>query len=111
MNVGSAIDAARQAVSARPDRPATAILHDAPDIRLVVFKLDPGQAVAPHTSRSSVVLVILEGRGTVSGGSGSSPVKTGDVVTYEAGELHGFTAGEERLTVLAAIAPRPGGGR
>lgn len=111
MNVSAAVDAARQAVAARPDRPATAILHDAPDVRLVVFSLKPGQAVAPHTSRSSVILVILEGQGTVSGGSGGSPVKTGDVVAYEPGELHGFTAGEGPLTVLAVIAPRPGGDR
>jgi hypothetical protein len=38
--------AAREARAASPARPATAILHDGPDARLVVFRLAPGQGRA-----------------------------------------------------------------
>jgi quercetin dioxygenase-like cupin family protein len=95
-------------VSAQPNRPATALLHDVPDARVVVFRIEAGQAVAPHTSTSTVLLAIVEGSGTVSGASGESTVRAGDLVTYEVGELHGMKAGSEQLVLVAIITPRPG---
>jgi quercetin dioxygenase-like cupin family protein len=101
-------DAARDAVSAQPSRPATALLHDVPDARVVVFRLEPGQEVAPHTSTSTVLLSIVSGSGTVSGASRESSVKAGDLVAYDAGEVHGMRAGREPLVLVAVITPRPG---
>jgi len=95
-------------VSAQPSRPATALMHDVPDARVVVFRIEAGQEVAPHTSTSTVLLAIVEGSGTVSGASGESTVRAGDLVTYEVGELHGMKAGSERLVLVAIITPRPG---
>ena len=57
---------AREAVAAHPARPAIAVVHDAPDARLVAFRLAAGQAVPVHTSVSSVVLHVLSGSGLVS---------------------------------------------
>ena len=108
MRVLSALTAGRQAVSAQPSRPATALMHDVPDARVVVFRIEAGQEVAPHTSTSTVLLAIIEGSGTVSGASGESTVRAGDLVTYEVGELHGMKAGSERLVLVAIITPRPG---
>lgn len=105
--------AARQAVSNRPDRPATAIVHDSPDVRLIVFKLAPGQTVAPHRSTSSVQLTVLAGSGTLTGEADGAPVEqpcsVGDVVVYLPQELHGMQAGSDELLLLATITPRPGG--
>lgn len=108
MKVLSALTAGRQAVSAQPSRPATALMHDVPDARVVVFRIEAGQEVAPHTSTSTVLLAIVEGSGTVSGASGESTVMAGDLVTYDAGELHGMKAGSEQLVLVAIITPRPG---
>ncbi len=108
MKVLSALTAARDAVSAQPSRPATALLYDAPDARVVVFRIEPGQEVAPHTSTSTVLLSIVTGTGTVSGASGESPVVPGDLVSYDMGELHGMRAGDDTLVIVATIAPRPG---
>ena len=108
MKVLSTLAAARAAVSAQPSRPATAVLHDVPDARVVVFRIEAGQEVAPHTSTSTVLLAVVEGSGTVSGASGESEVRAGDLVTYDAGELHGMKAGDERLVLVAIITPRPG---
>jgi len=99
--------AARDAVAVRPDRPATALIHDTPDARLVVFRIAPGQAVPPHTSASTVVLHVLEGSGIVTGADGERRVEAGMVVAYEPREPHGMCAGGEELTLLAVIAPRP----
>ena len=105
--------AARAARSARAGRPATAILHDTPGVRLVVFRLAPGERVAPHRNPSTVLLTVLEGSGTLTGEEGALPVETacrsGDVVAYLPNELHGMRAGDEELLLLATIAPRPGG--
>ena len=108
------LTAARQAVAIRVDRPATAILHDSADVRLIVFRLAEGQAVAPHRSTSSVQLTVLEGSGVLSGESDSGATDlactTGDVVVYLPNELHGMRAGsDEELLLLATITPRPGG--
>lgn len=108
---------AADAVSAKQDRPATAIVHDGADARVVVFRIEPAQSVAPHTSTSTVVLSIVAGSGMVSGAPGAAgasderQVHAGDVVIYEPNEVHGMRALEQQFVVLATIAPRPGAAR
>jgi quercetin dioxygenase-like cupin family protein len=101
--------AARNAVAPHPERPATALVHDAPDVRLVVFRIAPGQAVAAHTSPSTVLLHVVSGAGVVSGAEGERDVKAGEVVAYAPDEPHSMRATDRELVLLAAIAPRPGG--
>lgn len=55
-----------------------------------------------------MLLSVVKGTGTVSGASGESSVSPGDVVAYDAGELHGMKAGTEQLVIAAIITPRPG---
>lgn len=98
---------AQAAVAASPGRPATAVLHDSDGIRLVVFRLAPGQSVPPHRNRSPVQLAVLAGTGILSGESDDGPVErpcaAGDVVVYRPSELHGMRAGHETLVLLATI--------
>ena len=104
---------ARAAVAAHPSRPATSVVHDSPDARLVVFRIGAGQAVPVHTSRSTVVLHVLSGTGLVQGADGERAVSAGTVVTCEPEEPHGMRATTDELLLLAVIAPRPasrGGG-
>jgi quercetin dioxygenase-like cupin family protein len=84
-----------------------ALLHDATDARLVVFRITPGQAVPAHISGSTVVLHVLEGSGIVTGTEGERRVEAGTVVAYEPLEPHGMRADGEEFTLLAIIAPRP----
>jgi quercetin dioxygenase-like cupin family protein len=100
--------AARAARAANDRRPATAIVHDTADARLVVFRLAPGQEVPPHSSASTVLLTVLEGAGVLSGADEERTCRTGDVVAYAPGELHGMRATEGELLLLATITPRPG---
>jgi len=99
---------ARAARTAVEGRPATAVVHDAPHARLVVFRIAPGQAVPPHRSASTVTLQVLAGAGTLSGGDGERPCGAGDLVVYAPDELHGMRADHTELLLLATIAPRPG---
>ncbi|MDB4879401.1 MAG: Cupin 2 conserved barrel domain protein [Gemmatimonadetes bacterium] len=112
MKVLSPLQAARAAVSAHAGRPATAILHDTPDLRLVVFRLSPGEAVPPHRSASTVMLTVLEGAGILAGQGDDQPDErwcvVGDHVTYAPSELHDLRATDQEFIVLAAITPRPG---
>lgn len=104
--------AAREAVAASPSRPATAIVHDSPDARLIVFRLAPGQAVPPHRSTSAVQLTVLDGTGVLMGEEGGAPREraciAGEVVLYAPNELHGMRAEGDELLLLATITPRPG---
>jgi quercetin dioxygenase-like cupin family protein len=106
--------AAREAVAAHPDRPATAIVHDSPDVRLVVFRIAAGQHVPVHRSSSTVQLAVLEGTGVLTGEAGDATVDVactaGDVVVYAPDERHGMRADGDELLLLATITPRPGGG-
>lgn len=108
MNVFDAVASATEAVSSSADRPATRLMHDSPDARLVMFRLEPGQQVPSHTSPSSVVLVVSAGSGEVTGTEGARAVRPGDVVTFAPSEPHGMRALSHSLVILAIIAPRPG---
>ncbi|MDQ6827697.1 MAG: AraC family ligand binding domain-containing protein [Gemmatimonadota bacterium] len=99
--------AARAASAARPDRPAMAIIHDGPDARLVVFRLSPGQFVAPHRSSSTVMLQVLEGIGVISHEDRDMLCTQGDLLVFEPNELHGMRAQDEELLLLATMTPRP----
>ena len=108
MKVHDAAGLASRAVAANPTRPATMVAHDSPDARLVLCRLEPGQAVAPHRNASTVILSVLQGSGVVSGPDSERTVRPGDVVTYDPDELHGMRADTDRFVLLATIAPRPG---
>lgn len=99
---------ASAAIAVRPGRPATGMVHDSADARVVVFRLAPGEVVAPHTSPSTVILLAMDGDGTFLGPDGEHPVHTGTLATFEPNELHGMRATDGPFTVLATITPRPG---
>ena len=99
--------AASDARAATPTRPATAVVHDSADARLVIFRLAPGQAVAPHRNASTVLLTAIAGRSIVSGDDGEREISPGDIVVYEPNETHGMRAVDEEAVLLATIAPRP----
>jgi quercetin dioxygenase-like cupin family protein len=100
--------AASEARAANPSRPATATVHDSADVRLVVFRLAPGQAVAPHRNASTVTLTAIAGRVIASGRDEEREIAPGEVVVYEPNETHGMRAIDEEAVLLAAITPRPG---
>ena len=108
MNVYQPSAIAAAAPAAAPERPAVAIAHDHPDGRLVVFRIEPGQRVAVHTSTSSVFLTVISGAGFVTGAEGERPVGPGVITAFAPQEPHGMRAGDERLVIAALIAPRPG---
>ena len=100
--------AARSAVAANNTRPAMAVIHDSPEARLVVFRIAPAQQVAPHHSKSRVMIQVLEGSGILSGADSEMDCAAGELVTYEPGEQHGMRAVDQELLLLATITPRPG---
>jgi len=100
--------AAREAIAANANRPATAVVHDSPDARLVVFRIAPGQAVPPHRNASTVMLTVISGRGLILGGTNERAVAPAETVVFEPNELHGMRAELEELVLLATITPRPG---
>jgi quercetin dioxygenase-like cupin family protein len=113
MHIHDCLAVASKAISGSTGRAATAIVHDSPDVRLVVFRLNPDDTVAMHTSTSTVVLSVVSGTGVVSGPVGGEirdvTVSAGTVVTYEPNEIHGMRAPAGQFIVLATITPRPGG--
>ncbi len=87
------------------DNVAKKLLHDSDEARFVLFCLEPGQEIEPHTSSSSVTIFVAEGSGKWLGDS-EIDFKKGDICFYEPEEPHGFRA-EERSVLVAAITPSP----
>jgi len=110
MNIYDALTLAAAAIAPNSGRPATTLVHDSSDARVVLFRLEAGQAVPVHTSSSTVLLMIVSGTGTVTGEDGEHAVKPGDIVAYAEQEPHGMQAAGEQLIIAAVIAPRPGPG-
>lgn len=106
------LSAARTAVANNTSRPATAILADSADARLVVFRLLPGQQVAAHRNASTVTILVLSGGGVLTGEDAGQTVElhcaAGDLVVYQPNEAHSMRATESELVLLATITPRPG---
>jgi quercetin dioxygenase-like cupin family protein len=94
---------------ARDDRPATALLYDHPNARIVAFHLLPGQHVAEHRSPSTVTVPVTEGSGVFRGAKSESRLETGQLAVFEPDEVHSIAAGTETLRFVAVITPRPGG--
>jgi quercetin dioxygenase-like cupin family protein len=107
MKVLRPLTEARSARPADDRRPATAIIHDSADVRLVVFRLAPGQSVPPHRNPSSVMLTVLQGSGLISGANSEEQVREGDAAVFEPNEPHGMRATDVELCLLAIITPRP----
>ena len=102
------ITIAENASAPRATSPATVVVHDSDAVRMIVFRIEPGQQVAEHTSPSTVILTVLQGEGLVLSAGAAVPAKAGDVVAYAPREVHGMRALAERFVVLATITPRPG---
>lgn len=93
----------------RDDRPASAILYDHPNARIVGFHLLPGQRIAEHRSTSTVTIHVTEGSGVFRGTHSESRLEAGQVAVFEPDEMHAIDAGAEPLRFVAIITPRPGG--
>lgn len=90
----------------KKDRFVSKLVHDSAKARGVLFSLEKGQELAPHTSSSEVLFHVLEGKGKVLIGSEEVAIKAGQMLFCPAEAPHGLKA-EERFVVLAIIAPRP----
>jgi quercetin dioxygenase-like cupin family protein len=85
------------------------ILHDEASLRIVAFRLLPGQQIPPHRSSSTVTVQVTEGSGTFQGEGDEAVLGVGEGAVYAPNEMHAIIAGEVPLRFLALITPRPGG--
>jgi quercetin dioxygenase-like cupin family protein len=97
----------QQHIRFHEDYPVSEILHSCQDMRVILINLLPGQVLPAHASSSTVSLQVVAGRGELLSGCDWAPAQAGTLRFYPPGEPHGIKAGEERLTVLAILAPRP----
>jgi quercetin dioxygenase-like cupin family protein len=88
-------------------RPASAVLHDSADARIVAFHLLPGQRVAEHRSTSTVTIHVIAGSGVFRGSDSASRLEAGQLAVFAPNETHSIDAGTEPLRFVAIIAPRP----
>jgi quercetin dioxygenase-like cupin family protein len=88
------------------EHPVTKLLHDSEAVRVVLFCLDAGQEIPLHVSTSRVLMHVIKGRGCLRAGEKEVKARPGTLVVCAREEPHGMKA-EERMIVLATIAPSP----
>jgi quercetin dioxygenase-like cupin family protein len=93
--------------ASRADRPATALLYEDVNARIVSFHLLPDQEVAPHRSRSTVVVQVLEGEGLFQGDAREVRLTTGQTAVFDPDEMHAIKSVGGSLRFLAVLSPRP----
>ncbi len=86
--------------------PVAKIVYDSEVMRIVLFCLNEGQEIPIHVSTSEVMLHVLKGRGSLVTDKEEVKAGPGTIVTYAREEPHGMKA-EEKMVILATIAPRP----
>lgn len=89
-----------------PARLRPTLLHNSPQMRVMLFGFQPGQEMSPHSAPSEICFHILEGEGTILIGKEEQAVAAGQVVFCPPGVPHGIKA-RQRMAVLAVIAPSP----
>ena len=82
------------------------LLFDSDKVRMVLFCLEKGQEVPPHTVKPQVAMLVISGKGSVTVGGKTYKVKSNSVAICESMESHGIKA-DEQMVVLASIIPRP----
>lgn len=82
------------------------ILFDCDKVRLVLFCLEKGQEVPPHTVKPQVIMQVISGKGSFTVGNQTHTVKPDSIAVCESMEAHGIKA-DEQMVVLASIIPRP----
>ncbi len=87
-------------------KPVSKILYDCEKVRVVLFCLEVGQEVAPHTVVPKVTMFVISGKGAFTVGTQTHEVEPGSLVVCESNEAHGIKA-KERMMVLVTIVPRP----
>lgn len=91
----------------RPDRPATQLLHDEENARVVSFHLLADQQVAPHRSESTVLVQVVQGEGLFQGEGDEVHLLAGETAVFAPGEMHSMRPVGGALRFLAVITPRP----
>lgn len=91
----------------RTDRHSTTLLHDEPNVRVIAFSLQPGQAVPEHRSDATVVVHVVAGAGLFRGEDGEARLEAGMSAVYAPGEMHSMEAAEGALHFHAIITPSP----
>lgn len=88
------------------EKPGSKLLYNSDNIRIVLFSLEAGQKIEPHTVKPQVTMFVVSGKGKLIIGNNIIEVKQGYLGVCESMESHGFLA-DERMVVLAAITPSP----
>ena len=99
----------RQHAGSKPDKFYKTTLFQEAHLMVGLNCLEPGQTQREHAHEGAdKFYFVLEGSGTFTVGDEVRQAETGTVVAAPAGVKHGVTnSGDERLSLLVAIAPAP----
>ena len=99
----------QQHADSKPDKFYKTTLFQGEHIMVGMNCLEPGQTQQAHTHEGAdKFYFVLEGSGTFTVGDEERQVGSGTVVAAPSGIKHGVTnSGDERLSLLIAIAPPP----
>jgi quercetin dioxygenase-like cupin family protein len=96
----------REHVQFNPGRFTPVGLAETERSKVVLACFEPGQFIPVHTPKVDVMLLVLEGEGTLVAGDQKQKVGPGSVAFAAAGEARGVKA-DTRMVILHVVSPRP----
>jgi quercetin dioxygenase-like cupin family protein len=85
------------------------VLHTADGARVVMIRLDAGQALGDHQVTERAWVTVVEGEVHVSAGGRDEVCGVGTLVTFDPGERHSLVS-DGGARILLLLAPWPGEG-
>ena len=96
----------REHIQFKPERFTPIALAETERAKVVLACFEPGQFIPVHSPNVDVMLLVLEGEGTLVSGELKEKVGPGAVAFAAAGERRGVKA-DTRMVLLHVVAPRP----
>lgn len=96
----------REHVQFKPDRFNPVVLAETDRSKVVLACFEAGQFIPVHSPNVDVMLLVLEGEGTLVAGNDKQKVRPGALAFAAAGEKRGVHA-DTRMVLLHVVSPRP----
>jgi quercetin dioxygenase-like cupin family protein len=96
----------KKLITFKDDKLTREMLFDAPEMRVALMCLEPGQKLTPHKAPMRLLMYVVEGKGTFTIGEEKIEADEKTCLPCDPMVEHGFDANKgEKLVVMAVVTP------
>jgi quercetin dioxygenase-like cupin family protein len=96
----------KKLITFKTDALSREMLYDAPEMRVALMCMEPGQELKPHKAPLRLMMYCVEGKGTFTVGEETIEADGKTAILCDPMVPHGFSAARgDRLVVMAVVTP------